>query len=128
NWAVIGTDRKAVADMAKGISSDENYKYQVDEWSNTKDGYPEVSNNTPDSKGIVVDYDDNMNGKDKSEESALFTIHGAGHSSKTIKHSKSYEGSYGHLDQGVMQEGNELRKDYNKNGIGSILAPNQNKP
>jgi len=131
NWAVIGTDRKAIASKAKEISSDKYYQEDVQNWSKEEEN-PELANNTINGKGIVVDYDDNISGKDKAEESALYTIHAAGHSSETVQSEKNNKGSYGHHNQGVMQAGGSpfapgLKRDYQRNGLTNILDPQNNK-
>lgn len=117
NWAVIGDDRKAIAGMARKIDKMGNkdrddkgksdYEYDLDEWENTKSGYPEVSNRNNKGKGIVVDYNDTFSPKDKKKSGALFVDHGAGHSSK--------EGA-AHEGDGIMAEGRKLQREYQKYG------------
>ena len=128
NWTVIGTDRKAIVAMSKEISSDISYHKELDSWlkddpdvvKTQKAVSPESSNNAPVGKGISVDYDDALEGRDKAEQSGLWTIHGAGHSASGVRQ---------HLDQGVMQEGGSvltggLAKDYYDGGLPRVLATN----
>jgi hypothetical protein len=130
SWLVIGTDRNAIAQKAKSISKDESYHKALDAWTKDdpslrgmKPSSPEVSNNNPYGKGIAIDYDDAIGGRDESEQSALWSIHGAGHSAPEVIE----EG--GHLDQGVMQRGAStfspgLAQDYYDHGLKTVLAPN----
>jgi RHS repeat-associated protein len=128
-WAVIGTDRKEIAEKAKSISGDENYDKTVDGWVDDS-GTPEVSNKRG-GKGIVIDYNTNLSEADgglwakrnRAEEAGLATIHGAGHSSNLIQNTKSYEANeFGHLDLGVMQAGPFLAADYRQGGLDRVLC------
>jgi hypothetical protein len=127
NWAVIGSNRNAIVKKAKSISSDRDFDDDLDNWSDDTND-PETSNRkkTEHSKGVVVDYSTNLseaNGgkwadRNPSEEAALATIHGAGHSSHWLQTTKNSFGEYGHTDNGVMQRGPDLGDDYRRPGYG----------
>jgi len=126
NWAVIGSDRKAIAAKAKDITSSSDFEYSVDEWSEGS-GNPERSNRGTNSKGIVIDYSDKTTDKDQAEESGLMTIHGAGHSAQAVRDSRLSDKQngtrYGHTAEGVMAEGPTLQRIYGSGGIDKVLAP-----
>ncbi len=132
NWAVIGTDRKAIAEKAKSITSDPTYAKEIDGWQdkNPNTIHPEQSNTTIGGKGIVVDYNDNISGayvrKNKREEAGLAIIHGAGHSSSWVQSTSPRTGPgkniRGHTDFGVMQQGDELGRQYRESGLIGILG------
>jgi len=134
NWAVIGTDRKAVAEKTKSITNDHHLDH-VEHWAG-KDGdpyNPEVSNGSINSRGIAIDHsavgnigtqEGNAN-PDAIGGSAITLIHAASHSSSVIQGNYGkvgLGGKDGHMPTGVAANGNKLVESFNKGGAKSILA------
>jgi RHS repeat-associated protein len=122
NWAVIGTDRTAIAEKAKSITEDSGYEKSIDDFEKDK-SIKEISN-PENKKGIVVDYSfrfqsvdlEKASFSDAAEESSLTVLHGAGHSTTIVQAAGK------HLTYGIMQEGTTLAKTYNGCGADFILS------
>lgn len=132
NWAVIGTDRGAIIETASNIDSEwtDHLEDGTKPWSSRDN--PETSNKgrSGDKKGILIDHKNNLNknvnGISAIEGSAWSLMHGAGHSAKKIYDQKSSSGEYGHTNSGIMQGGNDMAGDVNRNGKGSVTHPSNN--
>ncbi|MEO9853189.1 MAG: RHS repeat-associated core domain-containing protein [Reichenbachiella sp.] len=132
NWAVIGEDRKDIVDTASKIDSEwtDHLEDGTRPWSSRDN--PETSNKgkSGDKKGILIDHKNNLNkdvnGITATEGSGWSLIHGAGHSAKKIYDQMSNSGEYGHTNSGIMQGGNDMAADVDRNGKQSITNPGNN--
>ena len=121
NWAVIGTDRDAVANEATRINEAwGNYIESGSKpWSKSSNNPEKANRNIQgDGRGIVVDHDDNLLPNNKTKGSAYLVVHAAGHSSERVKRKGD------HLNEGVMQDGNGLIRDV-YNGV-NVTDPANN--
>lgn len=124
NWAVIGTDRKAIASKV-GTIANSFYKNAVGTWAEKNDPTdPEVSDSHNNAMGIAVDHKNGNIGThstnsnpDATGGSALEIMHGAGHSGP-LGPGTDY---WGHQYSGVMMDGNNLIKDFRKGGASGII-------
>jgi len=127
NWVVMGTDRKAVQKMATEITNDSKYENDMDGWSNHTGGqgggYPEVANGKPMSMGVVVDPSDVIiQAKDDYLDAAITTIHGLGHNSRRFSNQEGeHAKTKGHINSGIMGDGNAHQQDYFNGGVNFII-------
>ncbi|PZR04058.1 MAG: hypothetical protein DI539_25820, partial [Flavobacterium psychrophilum] len=119
NWAVIGTNRKKIAERAKELTTENKYYHELDDWI-SESGEPEVSASNGEvdkNRGIVIDYNDGFSKTYPDVAAAITLMHGAAHSSSEIEKTKGLErllsGKWvenrGHTTSGISAPGNNLR-------------------
>lgn len=133
NFAVIGYDRRAVAEKVRSITGD-HFADHADRWA-SKDGdkyNPEVANGIINGMGIAVDHSsagnigtqDGNSNPDSAGGSAITLIHAGAHSSWVIqgKYGKVGKGDKeGHTAAGVAANGNKLVESFNRGGADEVL-------
>lgn len=132
NWAVVGTDREAIANKAKKI--DPSWSSTMDSWKG-RTSVQGLSKEGGNQKGIVLQeksntevvFDDYISSKDRL---ALTMVHEPGHSSISITE-KTHKSNDGHLVSGLMMTGRRIdtwiKNANGKLGVDKVKSKSENK-